>query len=752
MLRNEPIISKQAVHKASGTISLAEATKELTTFFHETFSPLMADNVLTRKEVRNLGRELGKKLITISAILTNQNDLPSLILVVAELFDKNIQLPVDKSAAWGNFTKGFTGDSGSLLSAFERNKIINQAEEDAPQFAAMFFRHSALETESKKNSFHKINQLLNKLFPELSEATRTTIGLSMYNMSRLKKELLQEQTTTRKLETTDEAQIYLENSFLRDFEQRLTPALKSHKDYSPEWLCSTVQKIARLGAVYDKAAYRINCGQKVQAKKKMRTFMHKHHLFFQLNNPEKIDVAICPETRSFASALVSRGSYIAKLFLDTIVSYPQNLQKIIAFGDTQSLQSNMALLNLEQDIPAPYPSWHSLRAYVWKEFLRLGLRCLTEEPKEHQSHISTSLDIALLSEFIFRQVALTEFNHLADIHGKPTCSFAFFIGGANARREYPTFDYDSYCVYESDGSTISNQTNHTTIPHKDFFIKLNENIAKTLRTLGADFDSGFLPCDPVSHELFWAISTDDFKNLIAKSTDAHLELRLRINQRLIFGDAPFSEQFQKWIDQEVQARRQHILSTRFKEIEKLSIPSHLEKLNLKLSPGGLRQGVLLWQTCSCIFSTHFSSMSEFANFLQQKQFISEAEKIFFLNAYDFLLISRARMDMQYGRNAKYIPHGDELVAFAKSIGYHHSRILPADIAYLNDLDEKMSVVSNFCLKTLSQIRDFVLEQENIDISDSSEADKLATITDRKREEYLAIQAFRTETGFGEFFH
>jgi hypothetical protein len=723
--------------------------ERLTHLFNQGVERAKADEHISHREVRELGRELGVTLARELAPILAQPTLRHLIATCADLIGKSNLTPEHQASCWSNLRKGFIGETETFELGQARSALVDGVETELPHLREMFYRYPNPANVGALTAFHSLRDAIDQRFPNLSQQSAHESALIMYGMGLPREEASQE-TQAR---------------YTRQATRILALCEAYVTDHPNVSLASLLRPLSRVASIYDKASQRIAEGQRAQA-----TFNERHHritnrfdLFDRVSRPEQLAALISPAVITAASSLVSRGSYIGRLYLDTIVDFPRH-HAILHHSCPQTrylLESRYkSLISAPSSGPptqAVAIGTRGLREFTATSYINIGLECLNQSPNAPRFHSDSSRDVALLSEFIFEKVAALEFERLSDIHGPPSSRHGFLGGGANARREYPSFDYDWFLVYEHEGQTVSCE-NQSPISNHEFFTRLSRAVDTTLSYLGANSDGAYVPHHPVSLQPERAVTKERYQYLLDSAPDPHMELRLRVNMIPLGGDRSLCAEWLTHISSLVQSASAEIMQNQTKVIlsfarAKLSS----EHINIKTTPGGLRMGTHLWIACAVAYDRTFDSFEEVTDLLRADKLISEDSAASLTSSYHYLLRLRVRLDMQYGRNEKSLPTGDELTALSKSLGFVSSRnstppesLLKAETlhvmrelraiiggTYSDDGDVLRPGVIHF-------LRERLLTTRGIDIFDDSVIRVAEERSKQARLDYAWLQAARTE--------
>lgn len=283
---------------------------------------------------------------------------------------------------------------------------------------------------------------------------------------------------------------------------------------------------------------------------------------------------------------------------------------------------------------------------------------------------------------------------LESIYGRPAGCCSVILGGANARHEFPSYDYDVITIFDGDKEAESNGGLCGSLPSAYYFHMLFGLLKTTLEDLDKSFDTRFqnvigLRSDIVAQE------TDDLEYISVGNLDDYICHFSRQNARFYQDFIPMSNL--------VHGAGQPNLTTRFLEkVKELVLdPARNHKgikaeillnwyakrnfpktpYNIKHSSGGLRDlHSLLW----------FHGKSGDTPYALPEIFAGDPDiGRQLVTAYTFLMNLRIRMDLYYGRNEKDLPTGRELKDFTASLGYTSIRDFEKDYKYYTSMVAKI---------------------------------------------------------------
>jgi hypothetical protein len=251
--------------------------------------------------------------------------------------------------------------------------------------------------------------------------------------------------------------------------------------------------------------------------------------------------------------------------------------------------------------------------------------------------------------------------------------FAIILGGANARQEFPSFDYDGFGAFEKNGITSTGCSNQF------YFDRLQDLIREIVSTFGHDYGTAISPFGrhAVSlAELIKYMNSDSdvyipetdrdmmIPNYIGSYARAHIDLEYGA------GNYEFSknviEKIHGWILHEKKA---DVAVGKYMDLKTKSRLAEFEYFrNIKTSEGGLREICNVVWLYKCISGTEINGIARRLLLMGiEKETVREL-----LESHNYLLNLRIRLDFHYGQNGKFIPSGKELDLFAHSLGYIYS--------------------------------------------------------------------------------
>ena len=726
-----------------------EATTVITDILDNAFEKALADQHISHREAREIGRELGIKLAAQFHHLADQSHLRHLLATSAESIYRSPLTAENQASCWSNLRKGFIGDTESFHLGQARSAAIDSVEEQLPHLRSMFYRYPNPDNPGVQGDFDKIRDQVREHFPHHSHQSTHEAALILYGMAYPRGTPLV--NTAARFDQIAES---------------LLAVCETHLQSNPTTsLVSLLRPLSRIASIYEKASSRISNGQRCQTSFREATHRptNRLDLLGRINRVEQLVALISPAVQTAASALVSRGSYVGRLYLDTVTDYPHYQGTLhCSYPQTRHvLETHYRTLVREPRQTEPAKTFSlgapGLKEFTATSYINIGLECLNQEPHNPSFHSDSSRDVALLSEFIFQRVVGLEYQRLASIHGTPSSRYGVLAGGANARGEYPSFDYDWFLTYENEGETSAGHE-QVSISNQAFYTKLARAINSSLNYLGANSDGAYFPYNPITLVAETAVTQDRYARIVSSCPDPHMELRLRVTMVPLAGDPEFCRSWLTFTQDLVRKSSAEIMQNQAKIIlETAHTAVDPRHLNIKTSPGGLRLGTHLWILTSVAFDRNFDSFDDLIQYLQEQKLVSNDRAMQLVDSYHYLLRLRVRMDMQYGRNDKDLPRGDELGVLAKTLGIHSGQAgVSPETDLHNEIMKALTTIQSIIGGTLDSdqratcdgiihaLRHRVLSLRNIDIFN---LEHILDIEERSRQirlDFVSQRAARAE--------
>lgn len=328
----------------------------------------------------------------------------------------------------------------------------------------------------------------------------------------------------------------------------------------------------------------------------------------------------------------------------------------------------------------------------------------------------------VFSEKVFRAAFSLAKEYLVALYGQPQWQdesgkhrsrIAILLGGANARHEFPSFDYDTTAVFEKDGETSGGLLGTTS--NRIFSEELMKVLDKTLTGVGRELD--FLRLLPGKSIVSLAEA-----QTITPGPESAL-----VHTNLIFGagDASLAEIYQNIIYEKIfdsESTRSNALATRHEWIrEERSRYAGTSIRNLKAVT--LREVTALMTAWSLIHKRATPNPSMLFEDLAVEGYLSGEESAALEEAYQTALAWRIQLDLFFGRNQKNLPTDTALERFVRSTGYDSpEEFNQAFASVTNTIRTKVTKVLTRILKEQPSVREklhvLIRERDNSSLKDS----------------------------------
>ncbi len=501
-------------------------------------------------------------------------------------------------------------------------------------------------------------------------------------------------------------------SELRGSAHVLKPEEVATKRY--DMIVDALERMVLVGRYFDEANAR--SAKRTEAKEKIKNKLDLYRVASQ--NPGAVEALINFQTEATSQLLLEYAPFLAKLYLSLLAHQPQssNILSHLKPGrkDYRSQRTELGDLVLGAEIYLRYSGEHlmwerdrkalskeelvkeseiildlqveAIKNYSMLQLIRLGSLYIapirgtftdTERRQPTKGADFSFEDMELIygemsniSNAVIDTIHSIASKHHQRLYGKPSSPFCLLLGGANARREFPSFDYDGMAVYEKEGKTEGGIEG--SISNREYFNNLFSLIMEIADEIGHNFDTDFqsLLVESDSQKVGDLVTDlETFQKRIGKSNvqmvrTASSSLILAagnedLGKRVIdicseqYRNPAFLEEDLAWS----YARRLN----RRKEYSK-------KNYNVKYSAGGLRDiNDAIWMNNSA------NGVAE-RNILRgiDSLALTSREKKQLKGSYFYLINLRIRLDFYYGRNNKDLPQNGELKKFVHALGYEGS--------------------------------------------------------------------------------
>jgi hypothetical protein len=321
-----------------------------------------------------------------------------------------------------------------------------------------------------------------------------------------------------------------------------------------------------------------------------------------------------------------------------------------------------------------------IKNYSMLQFIRLGIMHIpaltfgVNEPNKSMEEIRALFEeMSNISNATISIICKVASNHLNRFYGTPSTEWTLMLGGANARREFPSFDYDALMVYKNDGMTqppdkAMKQSSffEEPITHKEYFAHLFRLIRMITNDVGHHFDYSIQ--NSLLGQSLGTVEVPTLEEFALKIRDTrmvHIRTPLSTLVNVAGSDG---------LAQEIRNACISVLSDTETQIDHLAYrlndrsfrrSSYRSKSNVKQSSGGLvdiNEALWIYYTASGQFS---NDVITGINMLP----LATKKRNQLIEGYKFLIQTRMSLDFFYGRNDKTLPVGKELAQFVRARGY-----------------------------------------------------------------------------------
>jgi hypothetical protein len=557
----------------------------------------------------------------------------------------------------------------------------------------------------------------------------------------------------------------------------LTPDHASSKRY--EMTVEALERLEIIGRYFDAAnAYSM---AQTEAKEKVRNKLDIYRVASE--NPKAVNALINFQTETTARLLLEYAPFLSKIYISLLAHKPnhanllsnlnpetkdyksqvRDLEELTHSAETSIKQSTKYLMwemdrkrLTKKDLSAEAVTVlesqvECLKNYSMLQLIRLG--ALYIEPirgtfsdikvsdKKEEDHFA-SADMNLIydemsntSNAMLNTIYRITDKYFSTLYGAPSSTFCILLGGANARKEFPSFDYDAVATYQKEGKTEGGILGK--ISNSDYFNMLFTKIMDIANSVGHHFDSNFQ--DLICYKDGPEDKNTDGSRKIVYSLSAMKEIMYKGNIQtartamstliIAAGDDDLGEKVMK-IGRGLTSTREYVeRDLVWNYARRLARREEYEQntTNVKRSAGGLRDiNDAIWMNNAL----HSRFERNILKGIVQLP-LTEGDTGKLMKSYLFMINLRIRMDFYYGRNDKDLPEGEELERFVHAIGYTGDKAVSQFRKRYEMHRKTIDEVAGKAIKNI--IADYHTVPEKAVILKQHERDKVDSATAEKRD-------------------
>jgi hypothetical protein len=281
------------------------------------------------------------------------------------------------------------------------------------------------------------------------------------------------------------------------------------------------------------------------------------------------------------------------------------------------------------------------------------------------------------------------------------CGFSVILFGGNARKDFPSFDYDILGVYEHEGQTTRG------FPNEVYFKELMSYIGKAIELCDhsygletACFPSGVASLDGYRQYFNCADPMADprFSPPMPRYDDTYA--RAHVDMALGAGDTVVAGEFKQMVNEIIAEpkSKEKIVECTCADRKRV----HPTPDSIKHSVGGLRDiHIILW--LDKVNQGYQENDVVKRLRLMSNRVLSEMETDYLVDSYHFLMNLRIRMDFHYLQNPKILPQGPERRALALSLGYKDHEGQKAEDCFYTDYQRHTHRVHQICESAIQRL-------------------------------------------------
>jgi hypothetical protein len=481
----------------------------------------------------------------------------------------------------------------------------------------------------------------------------------------------------------------------------------------------TIRALRVLGESYDEVSYRVNRKRMIpetgETKGPLRDKMEVYDRI--KDDPLAIKALTDPQFNQLASVLKARSSYLARTLIEFVSENPGKLDRVLDLRyqpkSVHGLRRELVSFIKEADDriekagldtgkavdlkSARRERTESVKSFYQLQVLRLGYM-YTERLKQQLNPNNPDdvkaiyHNISDVSDVTLEGMLKVEEEFQRRLYGNPSTSFAIVVGGANARREFGHQDVDMIGVIGDDeGITGGGSKGKTS--NKDYYEAVGEGLVEMSGQVGLHLDTDFCI------EGTFAESTDYYINrLRAGIRDNPAAMFGMENLRVAVGDYDTGSEL---VDEGYKVTREfrEQLAGAALYSREVRRKTWTGQENLKYAKGGLRDMMDVFNTHKHMGeikprfdeqgrvrqSSVFEMLSDISMGKTQREALMES--------YMWLMNVRIRLDLEYGRQHKYLPESGELTRFSRLMGYRDDQMSTANQKFMREYEKHTTTVA-----------------------------------------------------------
>lgn len=444
---------------------------------------------------------------------------------------------------------------------------------------------------------------------------------------------------------------------------------------------NAIKELRTIGTTYDDASGHVS-RKKLMEEPKVKVMVgDKIDIYRKLvGKPDAVRALTDPDVGRVADILSYRSAYLAKALIELLSERPGVRQEAVDFSRRPTTMTAMRKElkdylsevdgwreeeGLDLSDPQQLERFHRRKLGAVKHFTYLGLIRLGYLYTEHMEGRLTREGVEDIYEEMSKLSLVTleglydvEREKLEALYGKPSSKFSIVLGGASSRREFPSYDYDAMGVMSSHGQTSGGSKG--SVENQEFFKKVFENLGVSAELVGHHLDDQF-----VLEETVCATPEEYERILSRKMGESPAALLGLENLTVGCGDTRLGR---RMVGFGWRLSMEHASTTASAQLLKRRDRDHWwinRDPNIKYSKGGLRDLMDVMIVHKLMDRLEPNNVFQI---LEQIDMTRE-QRSQLVDSYLWLMNNRVRLDLEYGRNSKYLPENSDLRRFAKLLGY-----------------------------------------------------------------------------------
>jgi hypothetical protein len=475
----------------------------------------------------------------------------------------------------------------------------------------------------------------------------------------------------------------------------------------------SVRELRRVGTIYDEASATVMSRRTAVSERTEAAMGDKMDVYRRIQSDGAAIKALTDQRlRRLADILSYRSAYLAKTMIELIAERPQSLNEVVKpehrpttlEGMRGELGRRLAESAGEGGEEGRRRGVDAVRHFNNAGLIRLGYM-YTEvmEGKLTDTTVRGIYDeMSDLSIAVLEGVYSLERRRMSEEYGEPSAKAAIVLAGANSRREFPSFHVDAAAVTSPDdpaqpeerGFGLTSGGSRPPITNLEYHEELTRRIRDSAKAAGHLVDFDTITLGPEGRALNCRTPAIVCGALDAAAAAEPAVLFGAENLTYGCGDPAVAGEMLEASSRLIGRHAPAYASAVILDRENRDKEWRAEKPNIKYSKGGLHDLVEVVDTYKAVEGLPQNSIFDLVGAIYKglksgaepaKAELLDAQEKQLMKSYLWLMNLRVRLDLEYGRQHKFLPEDAHLRRFVRMFGYADQERDPVE-AFMEDYE------------------------------------------------------------------